>query len=239
MNSLPSHRAVAAGCIAVLANFPKEFLSGGKPPTADQHDPEDHSRTCAAVFSRKDDGSPDLIAAIYDGDRTEVAMLAYEQDAVRMIDTVDDRQFNLGGEFCSIQIINLADPADSSSPLAKTVVASFDTNLRESDYYFVWSGKKLVNISPRSITDRATRWASTIAARCRLRDFRRKTESWRTQLLSSSGTTVQPTHLPRFFSLTESPIDSRRIGTRGQAADGRILGAGSKRTRLPRLPISS
>lgn len=41
-------------------------------------------------------------------------MLAYEQGAVRMIDTVDDRQFNRGGKFCSIQNINLADPADSS-----------------------------------------------------------------------------------------------------------------------------
>jgi hypothetical protein len=132
---------------AVLANFPKEFLSRGEPPTAAQDDPEDHSRTCATVFSRKDDGSPDLIAAIYDGDRTEVAMLAYEKGAARMIDAVDDRQFNLGGEFCSIQIINLADPADSSSPLAKTVVASFDTNLSESDYYFVWNGEKLVNVA--------------------------------------------------------------------------------------------
>ena len=132
---------------AVLANFPKEFLSEGKPPTADQLDPEDHSRTCAAVFSRKDDGSPDLIAAIYDGDRTEVAMLAYGQGKARTIDAVDDRQVNLGGEFCSIQIINLADPADSTSPLAKTVVASFDTNLRASDYYFVWRGKKLINIA--------------------------------------------------------------------------------------------
>ena len=74
-------------------------------------------------------------------------MLAYEQGAVRMIDIVDDRQFNLGGEFCSIQVINLADPADSPSPLAKTVVSSFDTNLRGSDYYFVWSGKNLVNIA--------------------------------------------------------------------------------------------
>jgi len=132
---------------AVLASFPKEFLSHGEPPTADQNDPEDHSRTCAAVFSRKDDGSPDLIAAIYDGDRAEVAMLAYKQGAARMIDAVDDRQFNLGGEFCAIRIINLADPADSSSLLAKTVVASFDTNLSESDYYFVWNGKKLRNIA--------------------------------------------------------------------------------------------
>lgn len=134
---------------AVLANFPKEFLSDGKPPTADQYDPEDHSRTCAAAFSHKPDGSADLIAAIYNGDRTEVAMLAYEHGTARVLDAATSHDYFLGGEFCSINIVNLADPANPSSPLAKTVVASFNTNYGGTqDYYFVWNGAKLEIISP-------------------------------------------------------------------------------------------
>jgi hypothetical protein len=132
---------------AVLAAFPKDFLFDGKPPSFED-DQSSPSRACATVFRQKDDGSPDLIAAVYNGKGSEVAMLAHEQGAARIIDAVNDQQLDLGGEFCSIEIINLADPADSSSPLAKTIAASFSTNASDSeDYYFVWNGNKLVNIA--------------------------------------------------------------------------------------------
>jgi hypothetical protein len=134
---------------AVLANFPKEILADGKPATARQDDPDDHSRTCVTAFSRKADGSPDLVAVIYNGDHTEVAMLAYEKGKARVLDAVTDRKYFLGGEFCEINIVNLADPANPSSPLAKAVVASFSANYScTADYYFVWSGARLEMISP-------------------------------------------------------------------------------------------
>jgi hypothetical protein len=145
----PDRTLSPAAMHAVLANFPKDFLSDGKPATADQSDPDDHSRTCPVVFSRKKDGSRDLIAVTYNGDRTEVAMLAYEHGAARVLDAVTSHEYFLGGEFCEINVVNLADPARPSSPLAKTVVASFSTNYSGNhDFYFVWNGAKLKMISP-------------------------------------------------------------------------------------------
>lgn len=139
----------SAAMQAVLAAFPKNFQYPGEPPTYDQTNPSDHNRTCAVVYSQDGDGSPDLIAAIYNGKRSEIAMLAYQQGTVRVVDAVTDRRLFLGGEFCSIDIVNLADPANPSSPLAKTIVVSFPSGRGPiGDFYFLWNGQKFVDITP-------------------------------------------------------------------------------------------
>lgn len=123
---------------AVEAVFPKDLLREGSTSVP---------KTCAVAFSSRTDTRPGLIAATYEGDRTEIAMLAYDQGVAHIIDTVTDQEFFLGGgSFCSVSIVNLADPANPASLLTKTVKFSYGGR-DEQDWYFVWNGRNLVNIT--------------------------------------------------------------------------------------------
>jgi len=108
--------------------------------------------TCAAVFSQNTDGTPNLIAAAYSGNGVEVAMLSYQAGTAQVVDAVQDNwphhtnkihQFDLGGGPCDASIVNLDDHAQLDTLLAKTVEISFDGQ----DWYFLWDGKKLRNIT--------------------------------------------------------------------------------------------
>ena len=129
---------------AVEAAFPKD-LKSTEASSSDEGSPGDPN-VFAVVFSQKADGVPDLVIASYSGKGVEVAMLAYEHGAARIIDAVTDREFFFGGDYCNISIINLADPAHPSSLLEKTVRIAYGGR-SEQDWYFVWNGTKLVNIT--------------------------------------------------------------------------------------------
>jgi hypothetical protein len=127
---------------AVEAAFPKG-LWHKQMPASDEDSQSRMKATCATVFSRKSDGTPELVLAGYNGDDAEVAMLAYESGKASIIEAVTDRDFFFGGEYCGVSIINLANPEHPSSLLAKTVAVSYNGQ----DWYFVWDGKKLRNIT--------------------------------------------------------------------------------------------
>ncbi len=135
----------------VEAAFPQGLRYVGAPP-AGLGAPLNPYDTCAAVFSRSTDGTPDLIAAAYSGNGVEVAMLTYQVGTAQIVDAVQDNwphhtnsihQFDFVGGPCDASTVNLADPAQSNSPLAKTVEISFEGQ----DWYFLWDGKKLRNIT--------------------------------------------------------------------------------------------
>ena len=130
---------------AVEAAFPKELWHKQKPPSQDDSQSM-RKATCAAVFSQKADGTPELVLAGYNGDEAEVAMLAYESGKANIIESVTDRDFFFGGEYCDVSIINLADPEYPSSLLAKTVAISYGGRSSQ-DWYFVWDKNKLRNIT--------------------------------------------------------------------------------------------
>ena len=140
----PDQAPSAAVMRAVEAAFPKEIRSAGEPPLGDNS--LANPNTCAAVFSWKADGTPDLVVASYHGKGVKIAMLAYGQGTAQIIRAVTDREFFFGGDYCGISIINLDDPAHHSPLLAKTVAISFGGRT-EQNWYFVWNGKKLVNIT--------------------------------------------------------------------------------------------
>lgn len=127
---------------AVEAAFPKELRSTGVPLSGERS--PTNPDTCASVFSMKADGTPDLVIASYSGKGVEVAMLAYQQGEAHNIDAVTDRQFYFDGDYCDISIINLADHADASSLLARTIQVSFGEG---PNWFFIWDGMKLRNIT--------------------------------------------------------------------------------------------
>jgi len=98
---------------------------------------------CAAVFSRNADGTPDLVAGSYNEFHRKIAMLHYKQGSADIVDALTDRELFLGGEFCDVSVINLADPTDPSSLLAKTV----EFSLSGQDWYLVWDGTRFRNIT--------------------------------------------------------------------------------------------
>src|ERR1700748_1227179 len=98
---------------AVEAAFPANLLYPGEPTSQKTYD------TCAAVFRRNAEGSPDLIAAAYSGQRAEVAMLAYQSRAVRVLDAVNRRQSDFDGGSCDASIVSRADPGTPSSLLSR------------------------------------------------------------------------------------------------------------------------
>jgi len=100
--------------------------------------------TCAAVFSQDANGAPILIAAAYNGDGAEVAMLAYTSGAARIISAITNQQFWLTDGDCGLQMVNLADPEHPDSPLVKTIDVTFDEG---PDWFFTWDGEKLQNIT--------------------------------------------------------------------------------------------
>ena len=123
---------------AVEAVFPKELLYPKDQESGNVY------RTCAAVFSKNADGTPSLIATAYSGDGIEVAMVAYTSGVAKTISTVPDEQFWLNGGACGLEIDNLADPEHPDSSLAKTIAV---TSIHGPDWYFVWDGAKLQNIT--------------------------------------------------------------------------------------------
>jgi len=128
---------------AVEAAFPQDLHYAEKTQlregsTANPYD------TCAAVFSRKADGTADLVAAAYSGDGAEVAMLSHTPGRTRIISAITNQQFALGDGECGLKIVSLADPKHPDSPLAKTISVTFnDAPL----WFFIWDGKKLQNIT--------------------------------------------------------------------------------------------
>lgn len=117
---------------AVRAAVPQDVLGGAYP-----------LHTCAAVFSRLPDGTPSLVAAGYSASGAAVAMLSYRPGAATVLDFISHRQLFFPGDTCDASIENLADPALPASPLSKTVVLSFGG----PDWFFLWSGTQLVNIT--------------------------------------------------------------------------------------------
>lgn len=136
---------------AVEAAFPQGLRYVGAPPSG-LGAPLNPYDTCAAVFNQSADGTPDLIAAAYSGNGVEVAMLSYQAGTAQIVDAVQDNwphhtnrihQFDFVGGSCDASIVNLSDPAQPDSPLAKTVEISFGGQ----DWYFLWDAKKLRNIT--------------------------------------------------------------------------------------------
>jgi len=99
--------------------------------------------SCAAVFSRMPDGTPELIAAAYSGKSDEVAMLSYRSSEARIVNAVNDRQLGFDGGSCEATVVNLADPEQSSSLLARTVEISFGGQ----DWFFLWDSGALRSIT--------------------------------------------------------------------------------------------
>ena len=135
----------------VEAAFPPALRYAKPPDKGAETDSNDYN-TCSAVFNQSANGTPDLIAAAYSGKGVEVAMLSYRAGAVRIVDAVQDNwphhtdkihQFDFAGGPCDASIVNLSDPAQPDSLLAKTVEISFNGQ----DWYFLWDGKKLRNIT--------------------------------------------------------------------------------------------
>lgn len=127
---------------AAKAVFPKQLRFTGEPPSS-KRSPANPD-TCAAVFSTNADGTPDHVIAVYSGKGVEVAMLAYQQGEAHNINAFTNREFFFDGNYCAISIINLANPANTSSLLAKTIHVSFNEG---QDWFFIWDGKKLRNIT--------------------------------------------------------------------------------------------
>jgi hypothetical protein len=123
---------------AVKAAFPKELRY-----PKDQESGNDYS-TCAAVFSKNADGTPNLIATAYSGGLVELAMVAYTSGVAKIISAIPDEQFGLEGGACGLGIVNLADPGQPDSSLAKTISVSFHDG---RPWFFTWDGKKLQNIT--------------------------------------------------------------------------------------------
>lgn len=108
--------------------------------------------SCAVVFSKTADGMPELVAAAYnisDGDATGVAMLSYRPGEARVLDTIKNSKLGFDGGYCDASVENLADPEQPSSLLARTVKISFGGQ----DWFFLWNGKKLQNITALEPTD--------------------------------------------------------------------------------------
>jgi hypothetical protein len=122
----------------IEAAFPKELRY-----PKDQESGDENS-TCAAVFSKNADGTPNLIATAYSGGLVELAMVAYTSGGVKIISTIPQAQFGVEGGECGLGIDNLADPEHPESSLARTIEVSFHDG---PSWFFTWDGKKLQNIT--------------------------------------------------------------------------------------------
>jgi hypothetical protein len=123
---------------AAEAAFPQELRYPGKSPWANPY------HTCTAIFNRHADGAPDLIAAGYSGEGAKVGILASTPSGLKIISPIADQQLLPTDGACELQMVNLANPEHSDSPLAKTIQATFDGG---PDWFFTWDGKKLQNIT--------------------------------------------------------------------------------------------
>ena len=100
--------------------------------------------SCAAVFSRQSDGTPNLVAAAYSGRAAAIAMLSYSAGAASILDSVSGKQLWLQGGSCDASVVNLSDPSKAASPLQNVIEISFGQG---ADWFFLWNGNKLVNIT--------------------------------------------------------------------------------------------
>jgi hypothetical protein len=128
---------------AVDTAFPQD-LRYKEPALAGAELSLNYYNTCAAVFARNADTVPSLIAAAYNGDGAEIAMLTYSQGAANVISAITNQQFYLGDGECNLRIVNLSDPGRPDSPLAKTIDATFHGG---PDWFFTWDGRNLENIT--------------------------------------------------------------------------------------------
>ena len=128
---------------AVEAAFPESLRFVPAPPEG-EGTPVHPYHSCASVFRATRDGMPDLIAAGYSGHGSEVAMLAYQQGVARIIDSSTVLEKRLMVEGCESNIVNLADPKATHSPLENVIDVSFDDG---PVWFFSWDGTKLQNIT--------------------------------------------------------------------------------------------
>ena len=129
---------------AVKDAYPAEMRPLPPPPGA----PAFQQRSCSAVYNRAGDGAPKLIAAAYtNGVSGRVVMLSYSKGpagkgVANALAEITDRDLYFLGERCEVSIVDLADPASSSSPLKNTIKVSFEG----ADWFFLWNGTQLVSI---------------------------------------------------------------------------------------------
>ncbi len=102
---------------------------------------------CATVYSRRPDGTPDLLAAGYSGGGTAIAMLSYREGRATVLNSILDEGQNaplflLGGR-CNASLVNLADPSRPDSALARTIKISFGG----AEWFLLWKDHRLVNIT--------------------------------------------------------------------------------------------
>ena len=126
---------------AVNAAFPKDLLYKILPEG--EGAPVYPYQSCATMFRRGSDANPDLVAAAYSGAHTEIAMLSYSAGHASIVGAFTDRLSWFPGGSCEASIVNLADPAQPDSPLANAVQISFGG----ADWYFLWTGGKLLNVT--------------------------------------------------------------------------------------------
>lgn len=126
----------------VDAAFPQSLRFVSAAPSG-EGSPVQPYHTCATMFSRMPDGTPNLVAAGYSGDGAEIAMLRYKSGAAQIIDAVTDQQFWLTDGGCQIEMVNLAAPGQPDSPLANTIKTSFEG----PDWFLIWDGEKLRSIT--------------------------------------------------------------------------------------------
>jgi hypothetical protein len=123
---------------AVEATFPKELRYPKDQESGNVY------KTCAEVYSKNVDGTPNLIATAYSGYGIEVAMVAYKSGVANIVFTVPNEQCGLEGGECGLGIVNLADSEHPDSSLAKTIAVAFHDG---RPWFFTWDGKKLQNIT--------------------------------------------------------------------------------------------
>lgn len=99
---------------AAEAAFPQDLRYAGNPPS------ENLYNTCAVVFSRNADGTPDLLAAAYSGDGAKVAILANSPNSARIVSGITNQLLPTDG-VCNLQIVDLADPGHPDSPSSSNV----------------------------------------------------------------------------------------------------------------------
>lgn len=126
---------------AVQNAFPKA-LTYVRPPSG-EGTPVQPYHSCAAVFSQQSDGTPNLVAAGYSGRGAAIAMLSYSAGGASILDSVSEKQLWLQGGNCDAFVTNMSDPSNPASALSKVIEISFGG----ADWFFVWNGSKLVNIT--------------------------------------------------------------------------------------------
>jgi hypothetical protein len=127
---------------AVAAAFPPKLVYGPDAPLTDSAAYYQY-RGCASMVQGGGNGAPGLAVVAYSGTKTEIALLSYDGGQATIIDLVPPKAFKVLGGACTATTVNLADPAQSDSPLSHGVQISF----QGTDWFFLWNGQKLVDIT--------------------------------------------------------------------------------------------